>query len=291
MNNTKDSTLPFWIFYNPDALGHDIYIEEFGFGVCSPGYIFTETRRNYLLEFVFDGIEHVTIGNQKTFTVTKGSAFLLPPNVVHSYQSDITFPSTRAWISWSGNSTASLEKLLNNNSNPYLISVSNLDNVIELFHKLKNSRTRSPASIMSIYSCFYEILSNCTNTSTELSETQTREALLVNDIIQYIDNNIMFPLSISDICKKFGYDNSSVFRKFKQHIGLSLKEYIQHRRLALAKGLIRETDLPIDEIVLRCGFNEKAALNMLFVRHTNMSLAKYVAENRNSDFVDNDDNS
>ena len=291
MNNAKDSTLPFWIFYNPDALGHDIYVEEFGFGVCSPGYIFSETRRNYLLEFVFDGIEHVTIGNQKTFTVTKGNAFLLPPNVVHSYQSDIVFPSTRAWISWSGILTTSLEKHLKNNSNPYLINVTNLDNVIELFHKLKNSRTRSPASIMSIYSCFYEILSNCMNASTELSETQTREALLVNDIIQYIDNNIMFPLSISDICKKFGYDNSSIFRKFKQHIGLSLKEYIQHRRLALAKGLIRETDLPMDEIVVRCGFNERAALNMLFVRHTNMSLAKYMAENRHSDSKDNNDNS
>ena len=281
MNNKKDEyNLPFWIFYNPDSIGHDIYVEEFGYGVCTPGHIFSETRKNYLLQIVFDGIAHVTVGDRKPFSVSKGSAFFLPANVFHSYKSDETFPTTRAWISWSGELSAHFETQLNTGTNPYFLKVHDLDSVIEFFCKLQNSRDRSEASLTSIYSCFYGILSNCMNPTSALPKVKTKEKLLINDIIEYIDQNITNPLTVSDISQIFGYDTSSLFRKFKHHTGLSPKEYIQHRRIALAKGLICETDLPIDEIITRCGYDNKASLNMMFLRSENISLMKYFTEHR-----------
>ena len=268
------------MFYNPDSIGHDIYVEEFGYGVCTPGHIFSETRKNYLLQIVFDGIAHVTVGDRKPFSVSKGSAFFLPANVFHSYKSDETFPTTRAWISWSGELSAHFETQLNTGTNPYFLKVHDLDSVIEFFCKLQNSRDRSEASLTSIYSCFYGILSNCMNPTSALPNVKTKEKLLINDIIEYIDQNITNPLTVSDISRIFGYDTSSLFRKFKHHTGLSPKEYIQHRRIALAKGLICETDLPIDEIITRCGYDNKASLNMLFLRSENISLMKYFTEHR-----------
>ena len=49
---------------------------------------------------------------------------------------------------------------------------------------------------------------------------------------------------------------------------MSVKDYILHRRLALAKALICESTLSVDEIVTRCGYLNRAALNALFLRHS-----------------------
>ena len=102
----KAKELPFWIFYNPYQIGHDFYIEEFGYGVCTPKWIFAETRKNNLLQIVFDGIAHVSVGQCKPFVVREGEAFYLPANVSHWYEADEKFPTTRAWISWSGEQIA-----------------------------------------------------------------------------------------------------------------------------------------------------------------------------------------
>lgn len=283
MSSKKENiSLPFWMFYNPDSLGHDIYIEEFGYGVCTPGYIFSETRQNYLLQVVFDGIAHVAVGDEPPFTVSRGGAFFLPPCISHWYQADEEFPTTRAWISWSGDLASTLKKQLDASSNPFFLKIRDLDMVIGLFEKLHDARDQSAASLAAIYSCFYGILSNCMSPTTALPKEKTQENLLVNDIVHYIDNNIMNPLTVSDLSRHFGYDTSSLFRKFKKHTGLSPKEYIQHRRVALAKGLICTTDLPLDTIITRCGYDNKAALNMLFLRYENVSLTKYTAEHRSA---------
>lgn len=280
MSENKYFDLPFWQFYNPDFFGHDIYVEEFGYGVCTPGWIFSETRKNHLLQFVFDGISHVTVGDDKTFVVDKGSAFYLPPNVPHSYLSDIAKPTTRAWISWSGEMASQITQNFQTFSSPYHIQVLNLNDILKQFQKLYNMRVQSTVSSTMIYSCFYRILSNCMSPTIPTSRAQVKNELLFEDIIHYVDNNIMSTISVADISHLFGYDASSIYRKFKQHTGMSLKEYIQHRRIALAMGLICETDLSLNEIAIRCGYNDKAALNMLFLRQKNISLAQYVAEHR-----------
>lgn len=276
----KEKILPFWIYYNPDFVGNDLYIEEFGYGVCSPGWLVAETRKNYLLQFVYDGIAHVAVDNKKPFIATKGTAFLLPPNLPHWYKSDNESPTTRAWISWSGEQSFLLKKYFHAENNPFLLKVENLDTVIGYFNQLKNARNRSASSIAKIYCCFYGILSNCLSTKTSLSNIESQEKLLINDIIQYIEKNISETPTIHDISLSFGYDESSIFRKFKQYTGLSPKQYIMHKRIALAKGLICETNLSIDEIASRCGYNDKSALNLLFIRHEKMSLAKYIDSHR-----------
>ena len=276
----ENKELPFWIFYNPDPFGGDIYVEEFGYGVCVPGYVFSETRKNYLLQIVFDGIAHVSVNREKPFSVKKEEAFILPPHLEHWYRSDEQYPTARAWISWSGECADLLKQQLDSEKNPYLVKTHNLEEIKTLFLKLQNSRDRSAISVAAIYSCFYGIIANCMRTATAMPKIESQEKLLVNDIVNYIDVNIMNPLSVEDISKKFGYDASSVFRKFKKQTGLSPKEYILHRRLALAKGYICETDLGIEEIAARCGYSSAATLNILFIRHEKISLVNYVKKQR-----------
>lgn len=271
--------LPFWIFYNPDKIGTDIYIDEFGFGVCVPGYTFGETRKNYLLQFVCDGIAHVTVAGE-TFSVYKSEAFLLPPNIEHVYVSDYKQPTIRAWISWSGEHSQYLAEQMNTFNCPYHIKVDDLDSVFRYFEQLKESRDRSAASVSKIYAYFYGILSHCMRTETPLSQSQLPEHLLIDDITKYLDQTMNGTPTIHELAERFNYDASTIYRKFKKYTGLSPKEYIIHQRIACAKGLIRTGDLSIDEIASRCGYLDRNTLNKLFVRHVGISLAKYAAMHR-----------
>lgn len=276
----KAKELPFWIFYNPNQIGHDFYIEEFGYGVCTPKWIFAETRKNNLLQIVFDGIAHVSVGQSKPFVVREGEAFYLPANVPHWYEADEKFPTTRAWISWSGECTSFFENKFNRGANPYLLKVRDLDAVKKTFRSLQEKRDHTDPSLLQIYSGFYEILSYCVHDTAALNNTDSQERLLVNDVMKYIDDNLSDQLTIQSIAFSFGYHPSSLFRKFKKLTGMSVKGYILHRRLALAKALICESTLSVDEIVTRCGYLNQAALNSLFLRHSYASLTKYVKEHR-----------
>ena len=268
--------LPFWIFYNPDKIGTDIYIDEFGFGVCTPGYSFGETRKNYLLQFVCDGIAHVTVAGEP-FSVHKGEAFLLPPNIEHVYVSDREQPTVRAWISWSGEHSQYLAEQLYTFRCPYHIRVNDLPTVLDCFANLKQARDRCAASVSRKYAYFYNILSHCMRTETPLSQSQLPEHLLIDDITRYLDQCLADTPTIHELSRLFNYDASTIYRKFKKYTGLSPKEYMVHQRIACAKGLLRTSDLTIDEIAGRCGYLDRNTLNKLFVRHVGMSLAKYAA--------------
>ena len=71
--------IPFWIYYNSDNIGPDLHIEEFGFGISTPGYTFTETRNNYLLEFVLNGLTHVSVEKSPSFPYKKEKLFYYRP--------------------------------------------------------------------------------------------------------------------------------------------------------------------------------------------------------------------
>ena len=276
---TDKKQLLFWMYYNPDKFGTDIYVDEFGRGQCTPGYIFGETRKNYLLQFVFDGIAHVTVGNTK-FSVKKGEAFLLPPNIPHSYEADNVVSTERAWISWSGEYAAAIAQNFVTLSCPYHVKVSSFNDVCEHFTRLQNLRDRSALSVAAIYQHFYGIVSLCMKAEPNALQVFSEESVLVNEIIHWLEENMHQSVTISSLSRHFGYDASSIFRKFKEQVGLSPKEYIIQQRIALAKGLICQTELGLDEIAARCGYLDKSTLNKLFIRHGNPSLAKYAAEHR-----------
>lgn len=276
MTNKKKT--PFWIYYNSDNIGSDIHIEEFGFGLCTPGYSFTERRKNYLLKFVLDGMTHVTVEKNAPFSVQKGEAFLLPPHITHSYTDDKEIASVRAWISWSGNSASYIADSLQTLNNPYHIRAENLDAVKSIFNKLQKSRKQASNLILQHYACFFDLISLCAKNDCFSTQADSEELVLINDIMHYLDKNIRDTPSISELSAYFGYDASSIFRKFKKHTGLSPKEYILHQRIILAKSLIRETSLSFDEIAARCGYIGENSLNKLFMRHLNISLWQYAKE-------------
>ena len=76
--------------------------------------------------------------------------------------------------------------------------------------------------------------------------------------VTYINEHYTENISSSSISKMLGYDESYFCRKFKKQTGLTVMKYIQILRIEKARRLLTETDLPVQDIALACGFSDTA---------------------------------
>jgi transcriptional regulator GlxA family with amidase domain len=72
-----------------------------------------------------------------------------------------------------------------------------------------------------------------------------------------------------------GMKPRSAEARFKEVCGHSIKDEIMSVRLALAKRLLSDTDLPISIICERCGYADERSLRYLFTKATGLSPADW----------------
>lgn len=71
-------------------------------------------------------------------------------------------------------------------------------------------------------------------------------------------------LTLSALAEKLGYSEYYTSRKFRELSGMTLKEYIRGRKLALALRELRETEESILQIAVRYGFSTNEAFTRAF---------------------------
>jgi len=83
---------------------------------------------------------------------------------------------------------------------------------------------------------------------------------------EYIESNLQRPLTIEQTARQVAVSPSTFTRRFREHTGQSFKEYLTAQRLKLAESLLRETEIPVDNICLRVGL-QYDQLRRLFHQH------------------------
>jgi AraC family transcriptional regulator len=82
----------------------------------------------------------------------------------------------------------------------------------------------------------------------------------------YIDEHISDSLSVADLAALLELSKAHFSRSFKQAFGESPYAFVIRRRLELAIQYMLETDLPLSDIALRCGFVDQPHLCKNFRR-------------------------
>lgn len=103
------------------------------------------------------------------------------------------------------------------------------------------------------------------------------ESLPVVDRIQdYIDKNLRDQqLSITGMSHEFGVSASYLCRMFKDKNGITVLEYINSKRIELAKQLLTETDLTVETIVKEIGFVNASSFIRKFSGVVGLTPGKY----------------
>ena len=96
----------------------------------------------------------------------------------------------------------------------------------------------------------------------------------VQNIKNFIKENIESEISISHLAKHFNYNEKYLGRIFKQKTGISIRQYISNQRISLAKRLLENGDLVIN-VANSVGFSNVTYFNYLFKQIVGQTPTEY----------------
>jgi AraC family transcriptional regulator len=98
-----------------------------------------------------------------------------------------------------------------------------------------------------------------------LSQQKLRQAL------DYIQAHLSENLSLSEIADKLGMSQYYFCHLFKRSTGMSPHQYLIRQRVERAKHLLRQTELTITSIALKCGFANQSHFAKSFRQYTGLN--------------------
>ncbi len=100
-----------------------------------------------------------------------------------------------------------------------------------------------------------------------INEIEPRLAIVIN----LMEVNIEDPIRIKMIANRAGLSKRMLEKLIKKYLGTSPAVYYLRLRLQIARRLVLDTNLSIQDISVRCGFNSQAAFLRAFKRRYNCS--------------------
>ncbi|GMK40930.1 hypothetical protein PCCS19_39860 [Paenibacillus sp. CCS19] len=94
-------------------------------------------------------------------------------------------------------------------------------------------------------------------------------------IIEFIDAGYKEDLMLGDISKRFNISIGYLSTLIKKETGKTYTDYVAAKRLNLAKELLGDASLSIQEIVERVGYKDYFYFNKLFKKHFGITPSKY----------------
>lgn len=83
------------------------------------------------------------------------------------------------------------------------------------------------------------------------------------------------PWTVADLAMKAALSRSAFFARFDRTVGLKPMAYLLAWRMALARRLLCEHELGVDEVAERVGYSSASTFSVAFARHTGASPARY----------------
>ncbi|MBQ8894494.1 MAG: helix-turn-helix transcriptional regulator [Clostridia bacterium] len=92
---------------------------------------------------------------------------------------------------------------------------------------------------------------------------------------QYIKAHYAEELSVELLAQKCNVSASYLHKLFSEKLGQSPHDLLVNRRISAAKALLINSDLPLSEIAIDCGFNSQAYFSDCFRRKTGMTPGEF----------------
>jgi len=97
----------------------------------------------------------------------------------------------------------------------------------------------------------------------------------LQQVLNYIDAHLDQNIQLKNLAQLLEMSQFHFSRLFKQSIGLSPYQYLIQQRVERAKQLLKQSDRPIIDIALDCGFNSHSHLSKQFRQVTGMTPKAY----------------
>jgi len=84
-----------------------------------------------------------------------------------------------------------------------------------------------------------------------------------------------YPWTVAELAAEAALSRSAFFARFSRTVGLPPMEYLLAWRMALAKRLLRERELGMDQVAVRVGYGSASTFSIAFARYVGVPPARY----------------
>jgi transcriptional regulator GlxA family with amidase domain len=105
--------------------------------------------------------------------------------------------------------------------------------------------------------------------------TRNHNDELVATAQQRIESNYHDTVTIEEMIKDIPSSRRNIVRRFKQVIGITPIEYLQHTRIEAAKKLLEQTAHQMNEVIFKTGYNDPKSFRKIFRKNVGMTPSEY----------------
>ena len=243
----------------------------------------TRKLQDYELFVVVEGTLYIGTSSAE-YTVNTGEYLIMPPN---EFQHG-TKPSGCSfyWMHFEYNQEQNNHEILSNNASLSYVSgqllfaeqgkLSSPDRIIILMKQLQDSDRRYRELTLNRYLCS-AILAEVAlqNQIYPVYGNKIMKEQLFQDICDYISWHLTDNIKVTQIANYFGYNEKYLTTFFKQHAGISIKQYILQVKMERAKASLSETTEPVSQIAFQLGFTDAHNFSNAFRKITGLSPSEY----------------
>ena len=109
----------------------------------------------------------------------------------------------------------------------------------------------------------------------EETKRQNRNLDRLSKITNYIQVNYREDLTLEGVAHIFGFSPAYLSKMFQKYAGINYKTYVSDLRTQAGYRLLMNTDMPVGEIAMECGFPDSRSFAKAFRRRFGVPPAEY----------------
>lgn len=233
----------------------------------------------FLLHFVEQGKGYFRT-ESASYELSCGDGFLILPDQLVTYASDVAEPWRYRWIAFTGTQAAELveragftpkQPVFRHGGNSPIPAM--LSGVLQAFQAKKNS-----SHLLSL-GLLHQIMAEAQETlgmASALPSGESGVQRIVKQMIHYMASQYAHPVSIEQMCASLGYNRAYLSRIFKKETGFPPVTYLLKLRIDKSRQLLRERpELSIEQIAASVGLTDPLYFSRQFRRFHHESPSEY----------------
>jgi len=241
-----------------------------GIGTTDPEYhiIRTEGLTSHQIMFTTGG-SGVLIAEGKIYPQTAGVCTFIPPAVPHEY-----YPENGNWqTSWVVFRGSLLPQIMRKMGFSGIMSSKQV-NTNELAHIFSAMFTLA-GEYGKAEKCSELLYSYILEAKRLFSDSAAAANDHIGKAASFMESGYARDLTLSEIAAAAGLSEQHFCRVFKRDTGMTPIEFLIKKRIAEAKALLRDTDLPVSEVAGAVGFTDRSYFTSVFRKYEGFSPSEY----------------
>ena len=250
----------------------DLTLFQYGWENCAPLHSYGPAKRNhYLFHFIFGGKGYLSsndsAGQTHLYKLEANQGFLICPGQVNTYYADEKTPWEYAWLEFDGVKALEYMEMagLGWDRPVYHLKKREEGALLkeELMAIVDNPYCSSINQIGHLYLFFDALIRSSVNRKTMVQSGKMRDTY-IKEAISFIELNYGRAISVEDIADFCNINRSYLNRLFKESTGKTLQNFLMYYRMNRAAELLKVSELTVNEIGKRCGYQNQLHFSRAF---------------------------